>query len=59
MGPFKGVLGEYLGFRVKGPRTQIIGVLGPKCYNINGIWALKPYYLGPSYSPHISLYIPL
>ena len=22
-------------------------VLGPKYYNINGIWALKPYYLGP------------
>ena len=22
-------------------------VLGPKYYTINGIWALKPYYLGP------------
>ena len=22
-------------------------VLGPKYYNLNGIWALKPYYLGP------------
>ena len=22
-------------------------VLGPKYYNINGIWALKHYYLGP------------
>ena len=22
-------------------------VLGPKYYNINGIWALNPYYLGP------------
>ena len=22
-------------------------VLGPKYYNIIGIWALKPYYLGP------------
>ena len=21
--------------------------LGPKYYNINGIWALKPHYLGP------------
>ena len=21
--------------------------LGPKYYNVNGIWALKPYYLGP------------
>ena len=26
----------------KGPR-----VLGPKYYNINGIWDLKPYYLDP------------
>ena len=31
----------------KGPRTQIIGFLGPQYYKINGIWALKPYYLGP------------
>ena len=31
----------------KGPRTQINGVLGPKYYNLNGIWALKPYNLGP------------
>ena len=22
-------------------------VLGPKYHNINGIWDLKPYYLGP------------
>ena len=22
-------------------------VLRPKCHNLNGIWALKPYYLGP------------
>ena len=22
-------------------------VVGPKYYTINGIWALKPYYLGP------------
>ena len=22
-------------------------VLGPKYYNIDGIWALKPYYFGP------------
>ena len=22
-------------------------MLGPKYYNVNGIWALKPYYLGP------------
>ena len=25
-GPFKGVIGGYIGFRVKGPRTQIIGI---------------------------------
>ena len=31
----------------KGPRTQITGFEGPNAYNINGIWALKPYYLGP------------
>ena len=32
----------------KGPRTQIIGrVLGAKYHNVNGSWALKPYYLGP------------
>ena len=29
------------------PRTQIMGVLGAKYYSVNGIWALKPYYLGP------------
>ena len=28
-------------------RTQNDRVLGPKYYNINGIWALKPCYLGP------------
>ena len=28
-------------------------VLGPKYYNMNGIWDLKPYYLGPwtAYTP--------
>ena len=31
----------------KGPRAQTNGVLGPKYYNINGMWALKPYDLGP------------
>ena len=31
----------------KGPRTQIIRVSGPKYHDINGSWALKPYYLGP------------
>ena len=29
------------------PRAQKNRVLGPKCYNIIGVWALKPYYLGP------------
>ena len=24
-----------------------MGVVGPKYYNITGIWALNPYYLGP------------
>ena len=28
----------------KDPSTR---ALGPKYYNINGIWALKPHYLGP------------
>ena len=31
----------------KGPRTQIMGFWGPKYYDNNAIWALKPYYLGP------------
>ena len=30
--------------RVQGPKRW---VLGPKYYNVNGIWALNPYYLGP------------
>ena len=30
--------------RVQGPKY---GVLGPKYFNVNGIWALTPYYLGP------------
>ena len=29
----------------KGPRTQIMGY--SIYFNMNGIWALKPYYLGP------------
>ena len=24
-----------------------MGVLGPKYYNVNDIWALNPHYLGP------------
>ena len=36
----------------KGPRAQKIRALGPKYYNMNGICALKPYYLGPIY-PYI------
>ena len=30
--------------RVQDPNNK---VLGPKHYNVNGIWALKPYSLGP------------
>ena len=35
-------MGIILGF--KDPNN---GVLVPKYYDIHGIWALKPYYLGP------------
>ena len=38
---------EALVFIRKGPRTQIIEVLGPKYYNLKVCRALKPYYLGP------------
>ena len=31
----------------KGPRTQIVGFYGPNSIIFNGIWDLKPYYLGP------------
>ena len=31
----------------KGPRTQITGFKGPDTILSKGIWALKPYYLGP------------
>ena len=34
----------------KGPRTPKNGVLGPKYYTINGIWALKPDYLGRAWN---------
>ena len=37
-------------------------VLGPKYYNMNGIWAPKPYYLGPwtlIRSPYIPIYPPI
>ena len=37
------IYGDYI--RVQGPNKR---VLGPKYYNIIGIWTLKPYYLGPS-----------
>ena len=30
-----------------GPKDPNNRVLGPKYYNIHGIWALKPKYLGP------------
>ena len=32
-------------------------VLRPKYYNINGIWALKIYYLGPIYPYLVPIYI--
>ena len=31
----------------KGPKDPNNRVLGPKHYNIIGIWDQKPYYLGP------------
>ena len=40
----------------EGPRTQINRVLGPKYHNINGIWALNPYYLGPIYPYIVPIY---
>ena len=33
--------------KVSGSKDPNNKVLGPKCYNINGIWALNPQYLGP------------
>ena len=35
------------GHNPEGSKDPNIRVLGPKYYNINGIWALIPYYLGP------------
>ena len=32
---------------ISGSKDPNNRVLGPKYYNINGIWALKPCYLGP------------
>ena len=32
---------------LKGSKDSNNGVLGPKYHNVCGIWALKPYYLGP------------
>ena len=32
---------------LQGSKDPNIRVLGPKYYNMNGIWALKPHYLGP------------
>ena len=44
--PLKGFIGVYIEvYGVYGsPNNR---VLGPKYININGICALKPYYLGP------------
>ena len=41
-GIYRDVWGLYRG--ISDPNFR---VLGPKYYDINGIWALKPYYLGP------------
>ena len=41
-GIYRDIWGLYKG--IKDPNN---GVSGPKYYNINGIWALKPSYLGP------------
>ena len=38
----------------KAPRTQMIGFLGPKYYNINCTWAPKPYDLGPRITQRVS-----
>ena len=35
------LLGSY------GSKGSNNGVLGPRYYNIHGIWGLEPYYLGP------------
>ena len=35
------------GGQYKGIWDPSDGVLGRKYYNVNGIWALKPCYLGP------------
>ena len=52
LGLYLGVLGYYFTYfwgpgstlRVQGPKYR---ASEPKYYNINGIWALKTYYLGP------------
>ena len=31
----------------RGSKDPNNGVLGPEYYAVDGIWALKPYYLGP------------
>ena len=44
------------------PKDPDNRVLGPKYYDIVGIWPLKPYYLGPwtlNPKPYISPYNPL
>ena len=53
---------DCLAARPQGPRTEISRALGPKRYNLDDIWALKPLLFGsyiPLYNAHIALYIPL
>ena len=43
-----GLAGESRSTRLpQGSKDPNIRVLGPKYYNMNGIWALKPHYSGP------------
>ena len=44
---FHTILIPFLKAAPLGSKDPNNGVLGPKYYDINGIWALNPYYLGP------------
>ena len=44
------ILGDYIYIHIyipEGSKDSNNGVSGPKYYNIDGIWALKPHDLGP------------
>ena len=48
--PSRSLAGALLFCALYGFKAATLGVnraLGPKYYNMNGIWALRPYYLGP------------